>query len=79
MGLQKPIHYYLFSKLFSYAAKPLHNGHLGDRRKWPLQRGGHDRKVLTQVNVHVSTVHQKSGHYSRKVAVSVSVLTVSYS
>ena len=78
MGLQKPIHYYLFSKLFNYTAKPLHNGHLGDRRKWPLQRGGHDSKVLTRVNVQVSTVHQKSGRYNRKVAINVSVSTVSY-
>ena len=68
-----------FSKLFNCTAKPLHNAHLGDRRKWPLQRGGHDRKVSTRVNVRVSTVHQKSGCYNRKVAISVSVSSVSYS
>ena len=22
-----------------YTVEPLHNGHLGERRKWPLQRG----------------------------------------
>ena len=70
---------FFFPILFNCTAKPLHNGHLGGRRKWPWQRGGHDRKVLTRVNVHVSTVHQKSGRYNRKVAISVSVLTVSYS
>ena len=70
---------FFFPTLFNCTAKPLHNGHLGGRRKWPWQRGGHDRKVLTRVNVHVSTVHQKSGRYNRKVAISVSVSTVSYS
>ena len=28
--------------------EPFHNGHLGDRRKWLLQRGGHCREVLKQ-------------------------------
>ena len=79
MGLQNQFTIIFFSKLFNCTAKPLHNGHLGDRRKWPLQRGDHDRKVLTRVNVHVSTDHQKSGRYNRKVAISVSVSTVSYS
>ena len=67
MGLQNQFTIIFFSILFNCTAKPLHNGHLGGRRKWPWQRGGHDRKVLTRVNVHVSTVHQKSGRYNRKV------------
>ena len=25
---------------FVYTVEPLHNGHVGDRRKWPLWRGG---------------------------------------
>ena len=28
--------------------KPLYNGHLGDRRKWPLLRGGRCREVLKE-------------------------------
>ena len=28
--------------------EPLYNGHLGDRRKWPLLRGGHCREVLNK-------------------------------
>ena len=79
MGLQNQFTIIFFPTLFNCTAKPLHNGHLGGRRKWPWQRGGHDRKVLTRVNVHVSTVHQKSGRYNRKVAINVSVSTVSYS
>ena len=39
------------------AVEPLYNGHLGDRREWPLQRGGHSREVETRVNVW--TVRQK--------------------
>ena len=31
-----------------HAFKPLYNGHLGDRRKWPLLRGGHCREVLNK-------------------------------
>ena len=39
--------------------EPLVNGHLGDRRKWPLLRGGHCREVETSVNVW--NVRQKNG------------------
>ena len=28
--------------------EPLYNGHLGDRRKWPLLRGGYCREVLNK-------------------------------
>ena len=28
------------TELMSDTVEPLHNGHLGDRRKWPLWRGG---------------------------------------
>ena len=31
-----------------YTVKPLHNGHLGDKRKWPLWRGGVYGGVLRQ-------------------------------
>ena len=31
--------------------KPLYNGHLGDRRKWPLQRDGRCKEVQTRVNL----------------------------
>ena len=31
--------------------KKVYNGHLGDRRKWPLQRGDRCRGVKTRVNV----------------------------
>ena len=33
------------SELLEYTVEPLHNGHLGDRRKWPLWRGGHYGEV----------------------------------
>ena len=31
--------------------EPLYNGHLWDRREWPLWRGGLFREVETRVNV----------------------------
>ena len=34
-----------------YTVEPLYSGHLGDRRKWPLCRGGCCGEVETRVNV----------------------------
>ena len=41
----------------------LYNGHLGDRRKWPLQRDGHCREVLkkSQCKDFLSAGMEKSG------------------
>ena len=36
---------------FFNTVKPIYNSHLGDRRKWPLKRGGPSREVETRVNV----------------------------
>ena len=40
-----------FPKSEKHTIEPLYNGHLGDRRKWPLWRGGRCREVKTRVNV----------------------------
>ena len=40
-----------FPKSEKHTVEPLYNGHLGDRRKWPLWRGGRCREVETRVNV----------------------------
>ena len=29
-----------------FTVEPLHNGHPGDRRKWPLWRGGRNEEVV---------------------------------
>ena len=41
----------------------LYNGHLGDRRKWPLERDGHCREVLkkSQCKDFLSAGMEKSG------------------
>ena len=58
---------------FSYKVEPLYiNGHLGDRRKWPLLRGGHCREVLnkSQSMDFLSAGTKKSGRCRcREVAV----------
>ena len=39
-------HIYLASNQYNTVTmEPLQNGHLGDRRKWPLWRGGHYEEV----------------------------------
>ena len=52
--------FYPLSKEFpnseKHTVEPLYNGHLGDRRKWPLWRGGRCREVKTRVNVWLSTL-----------------------
>ena len=37
--------------IYYYTVEPLYNGHFGERRKLPLQRGGRCREVETRANV----------------------------
>ena len=40
---------------FSTTIEPLHNGHTGDRRKWPLWRGGHEKHQMMMVETNIGT------------------------
>ena len=43
-----------------YTVEPLHNGHLEDRRKWPLQRGLNKSQCMDSLPKNVAVVESWS-------------------